>query len=89
MLNKVKVNISKIVKNQICGIHFEIYFILKKTVFSLFFLIYIERPTFKTCSNDFFRCSKDANDFCINKTQICDIEQDCLNGEDEKQGCGE
>ncbi|KAK6632169.1 hypothetical protein RUM44_007199 [Polyplax serrata] len=46
-----------------------------------------ERPTFKTCSTDLFRCSKEGNDFCINKTQICDIEQDCLNGEDEKQGC--
>lgn len=60
-------------------------------IFAFLSLSIIDTSTLN-CSNNssslLFRCSKDSDDFCINKTQVCDIEQDCWNGEDEKQGCG-
>ena len=40
------------------------------------------------CENDIrkFQC---GNEKCINSSKICDYTEDCPNGEDEKQDCGE
>ncbi|XP_033330553.2 anaplastic lymphoma kinase isoform X2 [Megalopta genalis] len=44
-----------------------------------------QTPLVRTvCTKDMFRCN---NGTCLNNTQICDLIEDCPDGEDEKQNC--
>ncbi|XP_033212809.1 ALK tyrosine kinase receptor [Belonocnema kinseyi] len=43
-----------------------------------------ENPGNVACTPDMFRCN---NGSCLNKTRVCDLTQDCADGEDELQEC--
>ncbi|XP_078052989.1 anaplastic lymphoma kinase isoform X3 [Augochlora pura] len=44
-----------------------------------------QAPRVRTiCTDDMFRCN---NGTCLNNTQICNLIEDCADGEDEKQNC--
>lgn len=45
-----------------------------------------EEETNASCKFLEFKCSQ--TNICINNSQVCDITQDCINGDDETQNCG-
>lgn len=45
-----------------------------------------ESDSVNACTSHQFRCSQ--TNTCINNTRVCDIAEDCQNGDDETQNCG-
>jgi hypothetical protein len=45
----------------------------------------ISDPPQNVCMASQFQCS---NNVCIDSNKVCDINVDCVDGEDEKQMCG-
>lgn len=45
-----------------------------------------ESDSMNACTSHQFRCSQ--TNTCINNTRVCDITEDCQNGDDETQNCG-